>query len=257
MVALSLMVGYEVQNVQGRFKKTAVCILSNESSHGWYSAVPSYKRYIQVKKEEYQSRNISLHTHCFYSDRGPSDFWTGPFLVYSTDICKEADVNLNINTTGAGHGKHVHDTLIGTAKRKICYGFKEGLIYIVPGQSIAMRACNWLKSQMNRTDLKCRWQCIEVPETEIRVANSPTKRILTDDKKGITDYHSMYADTKGNIKFKKYSCSCDTCISSNFARCSEQIHCGEWVNYEMDEHPNYESIPLRSNSRKRRRVSEE
>ena len=37
---LSMMVGFEVTNIAGQLQETNVCILS----HGWYSAVPSYKK---------------------------------------------------------------------------------------------------------------------------------------------------------------------------------------------------------------------
>ena len=64
--------------------------------------------------------------------------------------------------------------------------------------------------------------------------------------------NSMYANTNGNMKFKRCSCPCNVCISSNYDRCSEQIHCGEWVNYEMQAHLDYDSIPLKPHLRKRR-----
>ena len=104
-------------------------------------------------------------------------------MIYSMDICSEEKINLSMNTTPAGHGKHTHDTLIGVIKRKVSYGFVEGLIYAVVGQSVAGRTITWLKGEFDASDAKYNWQFIEVFANEIRVANSPTKRILTDDKK--------------------------------------------------------------------------
>ena len=101
--------------------ETAVIILSNESAHNWYSAVPSYKKYIQLKKNEFRGRGKRLATHIVNSDRGPNDFWCGAFINYGIDICKEERINCNQNTSCTGHGKYIHDTLISTTKRKTQY----------------------------------------------------------------------------------------------------------------------------------------
>ena len=255
---LSIMVGVEFKNIDGKLAQNAVIMLSNESSHNWYSAVPSYKKYIKMKKREFRSRGKNLATHIFYSDRGPSDFWTGPFINYSIDVCNEEKVDLNMNTTCSGHGKYVHDTLIATTKRKTKYGFKEGLMPIGPGDSVAGRTCTWLSSAFDpsETDYKYEWQFIEVPAEDIIVANSPTDRILTKAKKGIKSYHSLFSDTKGNVKFKEFSCACTYCMSGIYDKCNEQMHCGEWVDCDLNnDHLPYESLQPKDNPLKRRRLS--
>ena len=39
IVELSIMVIYEIMNIDGRLRKNTICMMSNESNHGWYSAV--------------------------------------------------------------------------------------------------------------------------------------------------------------------------------------------------------------------------
>ena len=241
--------------MNGVLQKSSVCILSDQSAHGWYSAVPAYKQYIRVKKDQFRSRGKTIQKHIVFSDSGPTDIWTGPFMVFAIDICNEENVNLSLNRSASGHGKYIHDTLIGVMKRKIGYGWKEGLIYILPGQSPAHRTCIWLRSVYPTPDCKYNWEFVEVSPNDIRGNSSPTKRILTEDNKGIKTYHSLYANTDGIVKYRIFSCCCNTCISSNYDKCAEGVHVGEWVNCQIEEHPSYDSLPIRQIKRKRRRVS--
>ena len=49
-------------------------------------------------------------------------------------------------------------------------------------------------------------------------------------------------------------CPCLSCITGNYRGCTEYLHVGEWVNYNGQDHINYESIPIKNkNPRKRRR----
>ena len=256
----SMMAGHEVKNINGKLHHTAVILLSNQSSHGWYSAIPSYKIYIKKKKEEFRNRGKTLSTHIFGCDRGPTDFWAGSFITYAIDICYEEAVNLHMDTTGAGHGKHIHDTLISVTKRKVAKGFKQpGLIPIGSEDSIAGRTCSYLRSEYaaSQETHQYKWQFIEVPAQDIIVANSPTKRILTTANKGIQTYHSLHSDTSGNIKMNVQSCACVSCISSGWTKCDNNRYVGHWVDCKpIQDHPIYESIqPKKVNPRKRPRVS--
>ena len=73
-------------------------------------------------------------------------------MIYLVNICNKEKVNLSLNTTTSGHGKYVHDTLIEVLKRKVSYGRKEGLIYVVEGQSVADRTITWLKGEFEASD---------------------------------------------------------------------------------------------------------
>ena len=253
---LSLLAIHEVSNVTGNVVKRNVCCISNEPSHAWYSAVPAYKKYLQLRKSDYRNRGIALKTVVLWSDRGPSDFWTGPFIVYAIDISVENNVNLNVNTSATSHGKYTHDQIVSTVKKKATYGFKEGLITITSGCSVAGQACNWLRSVFGVSQSgSVQRQFIEIPAADIRVANSPVSRLLSKDKKGIKSYHCLFADIAGNVKFRSYSCYCQSCLSSGFCACSKNAYCGDWVDCDMKEHLNYDSIERKTNSRRRRRFS--
>ena len=70
-------------------------------------------------------------------------------------------MNLSMNTTPSGHGKSVHDTLIGVMKKKVSYGHKEGLTSVRDGQSVAGRTITWLRGEFeNDNDYEYKWQFI-------------------------------------------------------------------------------------------------
>ena len=58
-------------------------------------------------------------------------------------------------------------------KKKTTYGFKEGLIPITSGCSVAGQTCIWLRSQFgaSQNDSVLR-QFIEIPAADMRVAHS-------------------------------------------------------------------------------------
>ena len=76
---------------------------------------------MNMEKAEYRTRGIHLQTHIFWSERGPTDFWTGPCMVYAIDACNDTNVNLQMSNTSAGHIKFVHDQIIGRTKEKAEY----------------------------------------------------------------------------------------------------------------------------------------
>ena len=59
------MVGHEVTNIEGQLQNTAVVILSNQSSHGWYSAIPSCKKYIEKKRQSLEPEG-KHYRHTFF-----------------------------------------------------------------------------------------------------------------------------------------------------------------------------------------------
>ena len=89
--------------------------------------------------------------------------------------------------------------------------------------SIAGRTCAHLPSKSAASEQS------NLPKTFIRVpadgviyANSLTDRTLTAEGRGIKYYHCFYADTNGNIKFRRFSCYCRLFISSEFDYCSNR-----------------------------------
>ena len=95
---------------------------------------------------------------------------------------------------------------------------------------------------------------MEASADDIIVANSPTKRILSKDEKGIQSYRCLHADVNGNIRVKELSCQCRSCASSNYQNCDEEVHAGIWVDCNMKEHPLYKDVQPK---RKRRRISDD
>ena len=86
---------------------------------------------------------------------------------------------------------------------------------------------------------------------------TPTKRILTTAGKGIQTYHSLHADTVGNVRMNVHSCACPSCIESGWTKCDNTSYVGDWVDCKpIQDHPVYEDLqPKNSNPRKRRRIS--
>ena len=169
-----------------------------------------------------------------------------------------------MNTSASGHGKHIHDGLIGTTKGKVSKGFKtQGAIPIGPKDSIARKTVSYLKAEYEsevKEDLnhyKYRWQLIEVSEADIIVANSPTKRILTKGpNEGVQSHCSLHSDINGNVKMKIHSCHCVKCASSNYTECDNMEYVGNWYDCkQMRDHPIYEKLQSKQNPRKRQRVS--
>ena len=255
MFELSILAIHEVANINVRICKKKVILTSNEPSHGWHSAVPAYSKYLELKQQQFRRRGKHLKTHVLWSDRGPSDFWNGPFMVYAIDIGREKSIGVHMNTTPVGHGKYTHDQIIGLIKGKASHGFKEDLIAMNTGDSIAGKTISWLSLEFPE------YEFIEVPLDDIIVANSPLKsRLLTKEKKGVKSYHCLHS-SHGVIKFRKLSCYCNLCLSSGFVECSKGIYCGDWVDCDDKDHPAYETLIPKAianknnNPRKRRRLS--
>ena len=103
LVELSLLVMYDIVNVNGNLERSAFCYMSNYTKHGWYSAIPAYRDYIKRRKSEFKKRRVSITTNVVWSDRGPTDFWTAPFIAFAKDIAVDDNINLSLNTTAAGH----------------------------------------------------------------------------------------------------------------------------------------------------------
>ena len=255
---ISIMAAVSTYVVDGQLKRDAFFMLSNQSAKGWYSAVPTYKTFLNIKIREFESRDKQLKTHVAWSDGGGSDYWCAPFMGYAMDICEDKGVNLNMNRTPPGHSKWIHDGMIAYTKKKTRYGFTQNLIVIRDGDSIAGRACSYLRTDYmasNNIDNTMPKQFIEIPVDQIRVANSPMKRILTKDKRGILTYHSLYCDKDGNLKFRIISCHCNSCMTTNFKRCDKRQYNQDWVDCNMRSYPSYNTMPLREKPNKRRRVS--
>ena len=95
IVEMQLMVRHDVLVIDVKLMRKAVCASSNEESHGWYSALPAYKRCIDSRIEELRGRGMEYELNVIYSDRGPSCYWTSGFKNYAIEICVGKEINLN------------------------------------------------------------------------------------------------------------------------------------------------------------------
>ena len=244
-VDLSLLVIYDIINVGGNLQKSAFCYISNYTKHGWYSAIPAYRDYIQRRKAEFQKRGVSLTTNVVWSDRGPTDFWTAPFIAFAKDAAIDNNINLCLNTTAAGHGKWMHDQIGGVVGRKIKYGFKEDLIPVNIGDSIAGKTCIYLNTEFNQSaNGNIKRYFIELHPEQIRYGPSPVKTIKVTSTTGIKKYNCVYMNRSGDIVFREYSCSCTNCIGTKYEDCIKDMYCGHWINTNIKPYQSYDAYKV-------------
>ena len=180
-----------------------------------------------------------------WSDRGPTDFWTSPFVMYCADICVQNNMNLNLNTTAVGHGKWLHDQIGAVIKRIIIYVFKHGYIDMTGSDSIASKTVNYMNhhhsSSANNTIH--RYFILLTPQ-QIRVANSQVPTI-----KGIQSWRNIHINIKKEIKVRQFSCNCACCLVTDYTLCTKDMYCNEWHSIKYDkEYPSYEVMRLRDDS---------
>ena len=113
MVELSHLVLYEKRIVNNTVKQRTYNYFSDQSKHGWYSAIPALNHYMRIRKNALK-QNMKLVY--LWSDRGPKDFWCAPSHVYLSDFVKKTKVLICANTTPAGHSKTYHDQIGGTVQ---------------------------------------------------------------------------------------------------------------------------------------------
>ena len=244
IASIQLCVIYDVYNNNNTaLNKSAYSFLSDVTDHGWYSAIPMMRKYIQRRKREFRLRGITLKTLILWSDRGPTDFWTSPFIMYCADICIRNNINLNVNTTAVGHGKWLHDQIGAVIKRIIIYIFKHGYIDVTASDSIASKTVNYLNlnhsSSANNTIHR---YFILLSPSEIRVSNSQVPTI-----KGIKSYRNIHININKEIKVRNYSCNCACCLLTDFTLCTKDMYCTDWRRLRYDKtYPTYDAMILRT-----------
>ena len=233
--------------------KSAYIYLSDKSEHGWYSAVPIYKKYIKLRKSELNSKHgITFDLNIIFSDRGPSDFWCAPFIYEASKVAKSESVEIIEGTTASGHGKEIHDQIGGGTKTKTKYGSKNGYIKYKSPEKIAEACVEYLTANYSESisgSIHRYFFVIEPKEIEERP--SPIQSFVIGHKSGITDFHCCRIDKQGHIQFKKYFCSCDTCIANRFiGNCDFSRYCGTWMDIKPIKHKSTKSKSKRSSKSK-------
>ena len=131
------------------------------------------------------------------------------FIHSASDVSKDNNVNLHVNASVPTHGKYVHDQIVCTVKTKATYNFKEDLIPITSGCSVAGRTCTWLRSEFGAPQVDfVQRQFTEMSAADLRVANSPSSILLSHNKERMKSCHCLLADVAGNVKFRQRHCQC-------------------------------------------------
>ena len=73
-------------------KKISVSVFSDQTKHGWYSAIPAVERFLGTLHNTFRNKGVDVTLWNVWSDRGPKDFWTCPFMVYMSDTVRYTKV---------------------------------------------------------------------------------------------------------------------------------------------------------------------
>ena len=187
---ISMLVIYETCNNGNVINDSAHVFISNQTSHGWYSVLPSLKTYYSRKKRQFSNNSVQLKTHIIFSDRGPGDLWCAPFIAYACELANDNDIRIYLNTTVAGHGKWMHDQLGATVSKFIRNAIRTGKIKFKPNESIAGKIVEYLNLHFRSSedDTITRY-FYELPVSEVKRHPSPVNTLEIGDE-GISAYHS-------------------------------------------------------------------
>ena len=136
----SKLVIYECRNViNDEIKQIANVYVCEQSSHGWYSAIPALKQYYSQLQCITKDAGTSLKTNLVYLDRGSSVVWCAQFIAYACELANEFNITIQPNTTAAGEEKWSHDQVGGTVAQFIQHAVKIGSIKFGPNNSPAAK----------------------------------------------------------------------------------------------------------------------
>ena len=237
--------------------------LSDQTAHGWYSAIPALKHYYErIKSDMDQSGDENkFELSILYTDRGRGDQWNAPFTAYACELANIFDITIQMNTTASGEGKWMCDQIGGTASKYIQHAVKTGKIKFVQGQSVAAKIaahCNE-HFRISKTDSIKRY-FYELDVKDVKIHTSPVKSLSIGDG-GISDYHCNVIRPGNQVSFKKYSCFCNDSIESKFCNnCDHIKYCGKWIKTDISSYPKYaEAVhkPKQKKKRKKKRAREE
>ena len=260
LAQVSILVIYECKNVDNKIQESAHIYVSNQTSHGWYSAIPALKHYYKRTQEELLAKAVTFKSKIIYSDRGRSDIWCAPFVAYGCELSTEFDISLQLNTTASGEGKWLHDQIGGTFADFIIHCVKVGKLKFRPNESIAAKIVEYSNQHFNKskTDSIHRY-FYELPVQDIKVHTSPVDSLQIGDS-GISDYHCAVIHPNNKIKFRKQSCFCEKSINSDFKDdCDHTEYCGKWIPTTPSKYPKYSEakhMPKQKKANNKRREIE-
>ena len=185
---------------------------------GTVSTCTQYKRLERL----FRTTSVEFKTHTIFSDRGPGDSWCAPFIAYACELATESGITIQLNTTAAGHGKWMHDQLGATISKFIRDAVATGKIKFKANESIAGKIVAHLNAHFRKSkdDTVTRF-FYELLVHEIKVHSSPVRSLKVGDE-GISEYHCCVIKPGNEIKFRRYSCMCTSCINLNGNKISPQ-----------------------------------
>ena len=237
---VSILVLYECRNINDSIAESAHIYLSNQTAHGWYSAIPVLKHYYKRLKTDMEQSEDDFETSIIYSDRGRSDVWCAPFIAYACELANVFGITIQANTTASGEGKWMCDQIGGTASKYIQHAVKVGKIKFGPRDSVAGKIaahCNEYFSTSKTDSIK---RCFyELDVKDVKVHTSPVKSLKIGDG-GISNYHCGVITPGNKVSFRKQSCFCTESIESKFDKdCPHTKYCGGWINTKISSYPKY------------------
>ena len=238
---ISILIIYECRNINDTIKQSAHVYISDQTEHGWYSAIPALKQYYQRIRSDMENCAIEFKTNIIFGDRGRKDIWCAPFMAYACELANHFNIIIQPNTTASGEGKWLHDQVGGTVAQFIQHAVKIGRIKFGPNDSPASKIvshCNqhFKKSQTDTID-----RCFYILETDaIKRHPSPVNSLeIGDSKAGISDYHCAVIKPGNKVMFRKQSCFCTETLASNFGNNCHEQYCGKWESTALSQYPKY------------------
>lgn len=222
---VQLLAIYDLCTVNGKLQRRAYLFLSDMPHKGWHSAIPAYRHYLRMRKRDFRGRGITLKHNYFWSDRGTGDCFNAGFIGYSADVVYSEGVELNLNTSGVQHGKHIHDQIGGDGGRLVQKAHKK--VKLFEGDSPAKKYTIWLNANCRNPKKKknkgITRYFIYLPFNVIRYVNPcPIDTLPCKIKK----FHCVHIDSSKKVWVRPNSCCCRKCMSGKHSECTEKRWCG-------------------------------
>ena len=223
---------YQISNDNNNLKRTSHCYLSGDVKHDTWMSLYNVKKHIQTQKQILlQTKNIQLRNVYFWSDRSPKEFSNTAFLQGLLDISIQLNVNIIWNFTAPNHGKWLHDSE-GSAIKGICKcGIFENTLNFNSNEKYENTVANYLNNYFRNNDTR---------SNLIRYFNTSSDNDIIHKKNewntldGIKNYYCFRTfNNQDNIKYRKYSCYCNQCLSNNWNNCINKDICGDWKQHHF------------------------
>ena len=226
---VSHLVIHEKRVVNNKIQEKAYNYFSEQTKHGWFSAMPAlYDCMKRTKSELIRKEGISVALFVIWSNRASKDFWCAPSHTYPSDIVNLTGIPIIANTTESGHGKTYHDQIGGTVQTHLNRCTGNSTLNILAGKSKSKQICTHLSSTFNQSksgDLKRIFR--NIPYKQIYTKGSPVPS-LDINGDGIATFQSACIDGT-RLRYRIVSCCCQECVRSRYKKqCRLTAYAGRW-----------------------------